>query len=167
MSRHRDLYFDLAGGNRIPKSASGEARTIAELREAGVGVRHILLVHYNTLASSDLFAAALTMLDPMVLLTVRRLSTATARRRKPIGGARPAACVAVEKRGSSGRRTRRRPGETLAAMVRELDCDLLIVGEEEALSDEPVHLDCKELETVRPVPLRLLTLPAIPHETES
>ena len=70
LSRNRDLYFDLAGGNRIPKIGERKARSVAELRAAGVGVSHVLLVHYGTSASSDLFAAALTMLDPLVALTV-------------------------------------------------------------------------------------------------
>ncbi len=67
---NRDLYFDLAGGNRIPKIGESAARSVADLRAAGVGVRHVLLVHNNTSASSDLFTAALTMLDPGVELSV-------------------------------------------------------------------------------------------------
>src|SRR5262249_4907006 len=42
LSRDRDLYFDLAGGNRIPKISERRARSVAELRAAGVGVDRVL-----------------------------------------------------------------------------------------------------------------------------
>jgi amino acid transporter len=67
---NRDLYFDLAGGNRIPRLGERRARSVAELRGAGIGVRHVLLLHDGTSASSDLFADVVTMLDPLVALTV-------------------------------------------------------------------------------------------------
>jgi amino acid transporter/nucleotide-binding universal stress UspA family protein len=67
LSRDRDMYLDLAGGNRIPK-VSERARTIAELRAAGVGVDRVLLVHDGSPGSSDLFQGVLTMLDPEVVL---------------------------------------------------------------------------------------------------
>ena len=70
LSRNRDLYLDLGGGSRIPKISERKARSVAELRSAGVGVEHVLLVHYGTPESSDLFEAALTMLDPAVSLCV-------------------------------------------------------------------------------------------------
>ncbi len=70
LSRSRNLYFDIAGGNRIPKIGERQARSVAELRSAGVGVSHVLLVHDDTVASSDLFALALTTIDPDVALTV-------------------------------------------------------------------------------------------------
>jgi nucleotide-binding universal stress UspA family protein len=67
LSRDRDMYLDLAGGNRIPK-VSERARTVAELRRAGVGVDRVLLVHDGSPSSSDLFQGVLTMLDPDVVL---------------------------------------------------------------------------------------------------
>jgi amino acid transporter len=70
LSRERDMYLDLAGGNRIPKISERKARSVAELRAAGVGVDRVLLVHDGSPASSDLFQAVLTMLDPQVVLTV-------------------------------------------------------------------------------------------------
>jgi amino acid transporter/nucleotide-binding universal stress UspA family protein len=68
LSRNRDLYFDLGGGTRIPKISERRARSVAELRAAGVGVDRVLLVHEGTAASSDLFRAVLTMLDETVVL---------------------------------------------------------------------------------------------------
>jgi hypothetical protein len=70
LNRERDMYLDLAGGNRIPKVSERKARTVAELRAAGVGVDRVLLVHDGSRETSDLFQAVLTMLDPQVLLGV-------------------------------------------------------------------------------------------------
>jgi nucleotide-binding universal stress UspA family protein len=70
LSRDRDVYLDLAGGNRIPKISERQARTVAELRAAGVGVDKVLLVHDGSRAGSDLFRAVLTMLDPQVGLDI-------------------------------------------------------------------------------------------------
>jgi amino acid transporter len=70
LSRDRDVYLDLGGGNRIPKIGERMARSVADLRAAGVGVSRVLLVHHDTAESSDLFEAALTMLDPQVSLTI-------------------------------------------------------------------------------------------------
>jgi hypothetical protein len=70
LSRDRDMYLDLGGGNRIPKISERKARTVAELRAAGVGVDRVLLLHDGTTGCSDLFNAVLTMLDPKVDLTL-------------------------------------------------------------------------------------------------
>ncbi len=70
LGRDRDVYLDLAGGNRIPKISERRARSVAELRAAGVGVDRVLLAHDGSPASSDLFQAVLTMLDPQVLLAL-------------------------------------------------------------------------------------------------
>jgi hypothetical protein len=70
LGRNRDVYFDLGGGNRIPKISERRARSVAELRAAGVGVNRVLLVHDGTPGGSDLFMTVLTMLDPEVSLGV-------------------------------------------------------------------------------------------------
>ena len=57
LSRDRDVYLDLGGGNRIPKISERQARSVAELRAAGVGVDRVLLLHDGSPASSDLFQA--------------------------------------------------------------------------------------------------------------
>src|SRR5207302_10836946 len=74
----RDVHFDLAGGSRIPKIGERKARSVKELREAGVGVDRVLLIHENSPESSDLFQAVLTMLDPKVALGVVSLAAAQA-----------------------------------------------------------------------------------------
>src|SRR5207248_8652747 len=70
LSRDRDMYLDLAGGNRIPKISERKARSVAELRAAGVGVDRVLLLHDGSPANSDLFQGVLTMLDPEVALGI-------------------------------------------------------------------------------------------------
>ena len=50
LTRERDMSMDLGGGNRIPKISERKARTVAELRAAGVGVSRVLLVHDGTQA---------------------------------------------------------------------------------------------------------------------
>ncbi|MGL4554665.1 MAG: APC family permease, partial [Gemmataceae bacterium] len=68
LSRERDMYLDLAGGNRIPKISERRARSVAELRAAGVGVDRVLVLHDGSPANSDLFQAVMTMLDDEVVL---------------------------------------------------------------------------------------------------
>jgi amino acid transporter/nucleotide-binding universal stress UspA family protein len=70
LGQGRDVYLDLNGGNRIPKISERKARSVAELRSAGVGVDRVLLVHEVSPGGKDLFQAVLTMLDPQVPLTV-------------------------------------------------------------------------------------------------
>jgi amino acid transporter/nucleotide-binding universal stress UspA family protein len=70
LSRERDMYLDLAGGNRIPKISERKARSVAELRAAGVGIDRVLLLHDGSPTNSDLFQCVLTMLDPQVALGV-------------------------------------------------------------------------------------------------
>ncbi len=62
VSRGRDMTFDLDGGNRIPKIGERRAKTVADLRAAGIGVRRVLLAHDGTTTSSDVFEWLLTML---------------------------------------------------------------------------------------------------------
>jgi amino acid transporter len=76
ISRDRDLYFDLEGGNRIPKISERQARTTNELRAAGVGVRRVLMAHTGTPGASDVFKSVLTMLDSQVVLDLVAVSPA-------------------------------------------------------------------------------------------
>ena len=68
VSHDREVHLDLAGGNRVPKISERQARSVAELRAAGVGVNRVLVAHDGTSSSHDLFQCALTMLDPHVTL---------------------------------------------------------------------------------------------------
>lgn len=70
LGRDRDVYYDLEGGNRIPKIGERQARSVAELRASGFGVKRVLMLHDGTLECSDLFDSVLTMLDPEVQLNL-------------------------------------------------------------------------------------------------
>jgi amino acid transporter/nucleotide-binding universal stress UspA family protein len=72
VSQDRDVTFDLDGGNRIPKAAERQARSIADLRAAGIGVRRVLFVHDGTRTSSDVFEWMLTMMSSSTSLDVVR-----------------------------------------------------------------------------------------------
>jgi amino acid transporter len=70
LSRDRDLHFDLGGGNRIPRAGESKARSIAELRQAGIGADRVLFVQRDSRAGLDVFQSIITTLDPAVELKV-------------------------------------------------------------------------------------------------
>jgi amino acid transporter len=74
LSKTWDFFYDVGGGNRIPRISERKARNVAELRAAGVGVRSVLMLHDNTSHARDLFDAVLTMLDPDVVFDLVHLS---------------------------------------------------------------------------------------------
>jgi amino acid transporter/nucleotide-binding universal stress UspA family protein len=75
LGRNWDVHADLNGGSRIPRISERKARSVAELRAAGVGVDRVLFIHSDTPEGHDLFEAVLTMLDPQVGLTIAELQT--------------------------------------------------------------------------------------------
>lgn len=124
LSRDRDVYLDLAGGNRIPHITERQARTVAELRAAGVGVDRVLLVHDGSRAGSDLFRSVLTMLDTQVALTIAYI---------PGPDAAPTVLrTDHEKASNLGREVAIHPlpadfGAELVQLARESEVDLLIL----------------------------------------
>jgi nucleotide-binding universal stress UspA family protein len=68
LGKERDVHFDLGGGSRIPRIGERRARSVAELRAAGIGVDRVLVVAQDSTDSIDLFEGVLTMLDPAVQL---------------------------------------------------------------------------------------------------
>jgi nucleotide-binding universal stress UspA family protein len=70
IGKDRDVQVDLGGGFHIPKMGERRARSVEELRAAGIGADRVLLVHDDGPAGLDLFQAVLTMLDPKVVLTL-------------------------------------------------------------------------------------------------
>lgn len=73
LSKNWDFHSDIGGGCRIPRISEAKARTVSELRAAGVGVQRVLLVHDGTSRSSDVFESVLTMLDPDVDLALAHI----------------------------------------------------------------------------------------------
>lgn len=74
IGKDRDVQIDLGGGFRIPKMGERRARSVEELRAAGVGADRVLLVYNDDPAGLDLFQAVLTMLDPQVVLSLATLT---------------------------------------------------------------------------------------------
>ncbi len=85
LSKSWDVHYDVAGGSRIPRISERKARTVGELRAAGVGVRRVLMVHDNTPHCSDLFDAVLTTLDPDVVFDLVNLPNGSASNGSPAG----------------------------------------------------------------------------------
>ncbi len=63
-----DWRLDVGGGSPIPRMGVQQARSVAQLRAAGVGVKDVLLAITGSSAEKDLFEKVLTMLDPHVSL---------------------------------------------------------------------------------------------------
>ncbi len=70
LGRHRDVQYDIAGGNRIPKLSELKATSPAGLRAAGVGIRRLLFIHDSSRNASDWFRALLTMVDRAVVIDI-------------------------------------------------------------------------------------------------
>jgi nucleotide-binding universal stress UspA family protein len=135
LSQNRDVTFDLEGGNRIPKLGELKARSVAELREAGIGVDRVLLVHENTPAGSDLFEAVLTMLDPQVALDLIVVDSEPGQ---------PAGHEFVHNDLEQAKRLRRKvtthelkqePGAEIVRLATEQHCDLIILPIARSLVD--------------------------------
>lgn len=69
-SKKWDAHLDIEGGSRIPRITERTAKSVAELRAAGVGVSRVLMAHDGTRACSDVFDVVLTVLDPSIHLGV-------------------------------------------------------------------------------------------------
>jgi amino acid transporter/nucleotide-binding universal stress UspA family protein len=161
LSRDRDVYLDLEGGNRIPKFGEARARSVAELRAAGLGVRHILFVHFNTLESSDLFETILTMLDPQITLSMARTRASS----------QPAQDW-LQQDLARAKQLRRQvdlldPGdndaEAIVQVARQKHADLIIISAS-SYSDEPSPIDVDWVVRHSPCRICVITLPGIPHE---
>jgi amino acid transporter/nucleotide-binding universal stress UspA family protein len=166
LGRDRDVYFDLEGGNRIPKISERQARSVAELRAAGVGVDRVLLAHDGTPGSSDLFQRVLTMLDPQVGLDVVAVTP-----QQTLGD------QAIQRDQEQARRLGRelhvhspdgQPGLEIVRLAREEQYDLIILAlpEERPSDTELPWSDWTEyvLEHAH-CPVFLAAHPLIPKET--
>ncbi len=127
LSRDRDVTFDLEGGSRIPKIGERRARSVDELRRAGVGVDRVLLVLGDDPANKDLFQAVLTMLDDDVKLSLVGRVTPTAQTEPGILD------LAQEQAKQLSRELHIQmlngdAGPEIVRLAREGACDLIIVG---------------------------------------
>jgi nucleotide-binding universal stress UspA family protein len=166
LSQSRDISFDLAGGNRIPKIGERKARSVAELRSAGVGVRHVLLVHDGTREGSDLFLAALTMLDPQIALTIVPVGANPFALPDPSRVDRDVERAAQLKREVELRRVPAdQPATHLIDLARQLRCDLIVLSwTDKPPRGEPVLLDVDLILRSAPCRVCLVASPRVPDE---
>jgi amino acid transporter/nucleotide-binding universal stress UspA family protein len=169
LGRDRDVHLDLGGGNRIPKISERRARSVAELRAAGVGVDRVLLMHYGDPESNDLFDAVLTMLDPQVVLTLVPIEVQPA---SPING------NGMVQKNLERARQLGRPVEVrtlhdsdaaaeILRLAREGKYDLLILGlTGTSTGQEKPLLDVQQVLRNAPCHVFLASPPAIPLEPE-
>jgi amino acid transporter/nucleotide-binding universal stress UspA family protein len=169
LGRDRDVLLDLGGGNRIPKISERQARSVAELRAAGVGVDRVLLAHYGDPESGDLFDAVLTMLDPQVALTLVFVEAEPAiptngnnilqrnlQRAQQLGRAVQLHALRDSDAGSE-----------IVRLAREDKYDLLIVGLHPTTAEhQKPALDVQQILRNAPCQVFLASPPAIPLEPE-
>jgi amino acid transporter len=168
LNRERDIYLDLAGGNRIPKISERKARSVAELRAAGVGVDRVLLLHDGTPSASDLFEAVLTMLDPQVTLTLVPLGSPAT---EPING-HGSLQLDEDRARKLGREVQIKPidqltGPALVRLAQDEGYDLIILPlPPELPNGAAVPLDERTNHVVRHAHCRvfLASTPGIPQE---
>ncbi len=136
LSKTWDFYYDVGGGNRIPRISERKARNVAELRAAGVGVRSVLMLHDNTSHSRDLFDTVLTMLDPDVVFDLAHLSTPHQPEGNSHGGSSTMNSTSlvqdVDRAQKIGREitvhtVQGDPGPAVVALVLEHDYDLIVL----------------------------------------
>jgi nucleotide-binding universal stress UspA family protein len=133
LGRNRDLYFDLEGGSRIPKISERHARTVSELRAAGIGVDRVLLTHDGTPPASDLFQSVLTMLDPEVVLDLALIGPTEGPSAEASSSNHDLVRHDQERAEKLGREVRTHaladePGAKLVQLAREGGYDLIIVA---------------------------------------
>jgi amino acid transporter/nucleotide-binding universal stress UspA family protein len=168
LSRDRDIYQDLGGGSRIPKVSERSARSVAELRAAGVGVDRVLLVHDGSPSNSDLFQGVLTMLDPEVALGLVPVAPAGAES----GGGNGLVHQDEERARKLARDVKAHvlksgDGPEIVQLAREQQYDLIVLPlPVESPSDLPGRLDARARYIVQHAHCRvfLATTPGIPQE---
>jgi amino acid transporter len=142
--KDRDVWFDLGGGSRIPRAAEAKARSVADLRRAGIGVDKVMLVHHDSSQGMDLFQSVLTMLDPQVDLVLAVMPKEAGQNG---GGTLPIITEQSEQLSRTIKITSLKAlsGEELVAMARLDQCDAIIVPigaeyGEEALRSLPLWM---------------------------
>lgn len=172
LNKDRDVYLDLAGGNRIPKISERKARSVAELRAAGVGVDRVLMVYTGTAASSDLFQGVLTMLAPEIQLALVALVPPG---REPYNG-HEVVQQDLERARRLGRaltfaelKENEPPGPQIILLAREGHYDLIILAlpaEPPETASGPWNEMSVHIKAYAHCPVFLASLPPIPREVD-
>jgi amino acid transporter/nucleotide-binding universal stress UspA family protein len=168
LSQQRDVCLDLGGGNRIPKISERQARSVDELRSAGVGVSHALLVRSETAEGSDLFKAVLTMLDSRVSLSMVSLPASG-----PTHGDESWTQQDIQQTEQLRREVeivtlpKGNPAEGIVQLAIRNQYDAILIGQASRSSpNDQSLLDVDHVFLHAPCWVCLVTPTAIPHETE-
>ena len=174
LSRNWDVHYDVGGGARIPRMSERKARSVSELRAAGVGVHNVLLVHDLTPHSADVFDHVLTMLDPEVGLSfVPVPATDTG------GEAGPSSMSQLEQDAERAAKLGREllihtiegdPATEILRIIRKYNYDLLILSTPPAWGSADQSALCAWQQTVMhdaPCCVCTIALPAIPQTVET
>ena len=173
VSADRDVSFDLEGGNRIPRAAERQARSVAELRAAGIGVRRVLLAHDSTTSSHDVFEWMLTMLAPDVDLDLVAVTPMGDHPRASNGhgatGARSTARLATWTQAQNSR-TIATDGPRHCTLAREGNYNVIVVpwSEESRMHHGPTESDWAfYVQQHSPCSVFLASHPNVPKEVVS
>ncbi|HLW66567.1 MAG TPA: APC family permease [Gemmataceae bacterium] len=164
LSRDRDVYLDIAGGNRIPKLSERKARSVEELRAAGVGVNRVLMYHDGTTQGSDLFRLVLTTLDPQVALVIARKSADG--QPEPLPLQQDLERAERLHREVNVRAIKPPVGSELARLAKDERFDLVIVAAPNQLQDNAGELE-KQIDILMKLarsPVMLIKMPEVPQE---
>jgi hypothetical protein len=159
----------VGGGSRIPRISERKARSVAELRAAGVGVRRVLMVHDNTPRASDVFDAVLTALDPDVAFDLLHLANA-----QPSGaganGHNNRLSQDVERARRIGREVTvhnvsEDPGPQIVRLTLEMDYDLVVLDSLMSSEGELILTPWQQyIGSHASCPVCLFSLPGVPRE---
>lgn len=169
LSRQRDVSLDLGGGNRIPKISERQARSVEELRSAGVGIRRALLVHPCTAEGSDLFKAVITMLDAEVALSVAPLMAMAKPEADGLSWVQQDIDRAVQLRRELDIQwlPEGEPAQAIVELALRQDFDVVIIGKpSESSTTEGPSLDVEYILDHAPCWVCLVTPTPIPQEVD-
>ncbi len=164
IGRNWDTHLDLAGGSPIPTIRERKARSVDDLRAAGIGVRKVLFLHDGKQATSDLFEAVLTMLDESIPLGVALI-------RNPWQPMEVLPGLDVERAEQLKREVKEHvveegAAEELLELVKKEGYDLLIIPRVSDLAPDKISERTEELFRSAPCRVFLAAPPVIPREVE-
>lgn len=162
LGRNWDTHIDLGGGERIPTLRERKAKTVSELRAAGIGVDRVLMLHDGTQEAADLFEGVLTMLAEEVQLGLAVL---------PNGAPESSHQEDVDRAEQLEReikvhKLKSKHVDEILDLVRDEHYDLLIVNRPADLPPDEQFTLGVSLSTEAPCRICIISPPVIPREVE-
>lgn len=172
LSETLDVHYDIGGGVRIPTASDRQARSVGDLREAGVGVKKVLMVHDASARGSDVFENVLTMLDPEVVLDLAHVPSADI---TDTGSLATGSHIEFDRERAAkvGREVtihvvNDAPTDSVLQLVKQHEYDLVIIPHGIAHRDGLFGGDwADQLRERISVPICFLSLPLIPREAQA